>query len=223
MKREATKSERAKVLIVDDEIEALRAMGILLERKGGLTTLTAASGEEALEILSSEKIDLVITDLRMPGIDGLELLRNIKDLYPGLSVIISTGYASLDSAVEALRHGAVDYIQKPHNPKEMLDKVAEILALRKKALDEREQINAVKEREAERSRDLLRAKEIQDRWIPKEYTGRSMQVVTSFHSVSELSGDFLDVVELGEHRLALVSGDVVGHGLGRGGRGGRQL
>ncbi|MCD6120071.1 fused response regulator/phosphatase [bacterium] len=205
--------EKPTVLVVDDEEEALRAIGTLLARKGGYNVLSSASGEEAIRLLAENEIDLVITDLRMPGVDGLELLKHISREYPTIFVIISTAFGSLDSAVDALRRGAVDYLQKPNKPSEMLAKVAEVLERRSKLLKEKAEFAAVRKMAESQTSDLQRAGAIQQRWIPEGYEGCGIKVITRFHSAEALSGDFLDLVELGKDRLGIVVGDVVGHGL----------
>lgn len=205
--------ETPTILVVDDELEALKAMAQLLERRGGYRTLIAASGEQAMEVMAANKVDIVITDLRMPGMDGLEVLRRINTEYPAVDVIISTAYASVDSAVDALRKGATDYLQKPNKPKEMLEKVREILERRTKTKRREAELEAVRKRDVTRESELRKAGAIQQRWIPQGYQGRHISLVTGYQSAEELSGDFMDVVELDERRLGFVVGDVVGHGL----------
>ena len=201
------------VLVVDDEEEALRAMATLLERRGGYRTLAAKSADEARKLLAEYDIDLVVTDLRMPGMDGLQLLAHINREYPTVSVIISTAFASVDSAVDALRQGAVDYLQKPNQPREMLEKVAEVLKKRDTFLREQAEQAAIREIAEMQTNELLRAGAIQQRWIPEGYDGRNIRVITRFHGVGALSGDFIDIVELADGKLGIVVGDVVGHGL----------
>ncbi len=101
-----------KILIVDDD-EVYR--DVLKDAIGEADTelSVAASGEEALELLEASPFDILITDLNMPGIDGLTLLKKARQLYPDILTLIITGYGSLESAVEAIRCGAYDYIQKP--------------------------------------------------------------------------------------------------------------
>ncbi len=201
------------VLVVDDEEEALRAIATLLERKGGYRTLAAKSGEEARGLLSEYDIDLVVTDLRMPGMDGLELLKHINENYPMVYVIISTAYASVDSAIDALRQGAVDYLQKPNQPREMLDKVAAVLSKREATLREQAENAHIREIAATHATEMMRAGAIQQRWIPEGYEGRGIKLITRFQSADALSGDFIDIVELSKDRIGIVVGDIVGHGL----------
>ena len=101
-----------RILIVDDEATVRSVLSQVLEEDGFETT-EAANGEEALEFLKKEPFSLVITDIMMPGMTGIELLVKIKQLYPDTQVIIITSYASLDTALTALRHGAYDYLFKP--------------------------------------------------------------------------------------------------------------
>ena len=101
------------VLIVDDD-KATRE-GLALALRGEYTALTAADAETALRALTTHEVDLVLTDLRMPGRDGLSLLRDIIASHPGLPVILLSAYGSVESAVEAMRDGAYDFLTKPIN------------------------------------------------------------------------------------------------------------
>jgi DNA-binding response OmpR family regulator len=113
-----TTQNTARVLVVDDEGANRYSVGKTLQRVGYIVT-EAASGEEALEHLSAQKFDVVLTDVRMDGIDGVELLRRIKEATPDIIVILMTGYASLETAVEALRLGAHDYLIKPSSSQDI--------------------------------------------------------------------------------------------------------
>ena len=100
------------ILVVDDE-ESIRSVLSQVLSEDGFTVTEAASGEEALVLFQKQPFDLVITDIVMPGISGIELLEKIRELNSDTQVIIMTSYASLDTAVSALRSGAYDYIFKP--------------------------------------------------------------------------------------------------------------
>lgn len=100
------------LLIVDDDPLITNIASRALEKKP-YTVKTAGSGEEALEILKESQVDILITDLSMPWMSGLELMEKVVKLYPELLVIVLTGHGNLDSAVEAMSKGAVDYLQKP--------------------------------------------------------------------------------------------------------------
>ncbi len=107
-----TAQTNATILVVDDEGANRYSVRKALQ-KVGYTVDEAPGGEEALEMIKNQEYDVVLTDIRMQGIDGVELLRRIKDTSPDAIVILMTGYASLTTAVEALRLGAHDYLIKP--------------------------------------------------------------------------------------------------------------
>jgi DNA-binding response OmpR family regulator len=120
----ATSVETANILVVDDEGANRYSVSKTLQRVG-YTVTEAASGEEALEFMGKHHFDVVLTDIRMPpGLDGVELLRRIKDQAPDAIVILMTGYASLTTAVEALRMGAHDYLIKPSSSQDIRQSVA---------------------------------------------------------------------------------------------------
>jgi len=104
----------AHILVVDDEINIRRALVTMLEKKGH-EVRAAGAGEEALEQLQAASADLVLTDLKMPGMGGMEFLRRLKEKWPETEVVVMTAYGSIDTAVEAMRCGAYDYLTKPIN------------------------------------------------------------------------------------------------------------
>jgi two-component system NtrC family response regulator len=101
-----------RILVVDDE-ENLRRVTQLKLQQAGYAAMTASDGAEALQVLAKHPQDLVLTDLKMPGMSGIELLRKIKEEYPEVVVVLVTAYGAIESAVEAMRLGAHDYIIKP--------------------------------------------------------------------------------------------------------------
>jgi diguanylate cyclase (GGDEF)-like protein len=112
MDDKATMTEKERVLVVDDE-DTVRSVLYEVLTEDGFIVSKAASGEEALEKLMEETFALVITDIKMPGITGLELQQKIKKQYPDTQVVIITSHASLGTAISAMRHGAYDYLFKP--------------------------------------------------------------------------------------------------------------
>lgn len=106
------REEAPRVLIVDDEPLICDLLTRILGGEG-LHLETAASGEEALAMLQQRKYALVITDLKMPGMNGMDLLQEIKQKHPEMPVIVITGYGTAETAVEAMRRGANDFIAKP--------------------------------------------------------------------------------------------------------------
>ena len=119
----------AHILIVDDE-NTLRYFLKRTLKDEGYRVSEAADGQTALNLLGHETFDLALVDLRMAGVDGLEVMRQFRQRSPETQIIIVTAYASVPSAVEALRHGAHDYLTKPVNTEELLASVADGLALR---------------------------------------------------------------------------------------------
>ena len=101
------------ILLVDDETILLQTIAIQLEDDHGYTVHTAENGYDAVELVRQHPMDLVIADVRMPGIDGIETLKQIKEIQPRIRAIIMTGYASEDAPVRALKLGVDDYIFKP--------------------------------------------------------------------------------------------------------------
>ena len=105
------------ILIVDDELGVRESLKMIL--KPIYSVYTAADGEEALQCLQKEKIDLVTLDLKMPGLSGFEVLREIKKNYPSIEVIIITAYGTGENAMETIRYGA-EFITKPFNVPDIL-------------------------------------------------------------------------------------------------------
>lgn len=118
----------ARILIVDDEEKIRHILSIMLKIKGHLA-LEAADGRQALKVLDKEPVDVVITDLRMPEMDGFELLEEIKKSETPIPVIVITAFATIESAVEAMKKGAVDYITKPFEENQILLAVEKALGL----------------------------------------------------------------------------------------------
>jgi two-component system nitrogen regulation response regulator GlnG len=110
---------QGRILIAEDEPEMAQLLGCLLHREG-LTPLLAKDGIEALQLVRAGDPDVLLADLRMPGMDGMELMRKAKDLDPELPVILITGYAEVRGAVEALRAGAHDYLAKPFEHQQVI-------------------------------------------------------------------------------------------------------
>ncbi len=108
----------AKILIVDDEQDILETLPDVLN-KWGHRTYIAKNGLEALQVFQQQNLDFVITDVKMPEMDGMELLQKIQEFDKSVMVIFLTGYPSLDSAISAMRTGAYDYLVKPVNLDEL--------------------------------------------------------------------------------------------------------
>ncbi len=101
-----------KVLIVDDELNAIKVLNAILN-EAGFNVISTTDGEKAIKLVSEEDIDVVVTDLRMPGIDGMRLFDYVVETHPQIPVIFLTAYGTVDSAVEAMTKGAFYYFIKP--------------------------------------------------------------------------------------------------------------
>ena len=136
-----SKENTITILLVDDEVINLQNVGHFLEQQGFKVT-TAASGNEAIGLLSQSHFDLVVTDLKMGDIDGVQVMKTAKELYPEIEVIIVTGYATVNSAVDAMAQGAFYYLPKPIKLKELHALV--LRAMEKTML--RREVNRLKKR-----------------------------------------------------------------------------
>ncbi|MEJ2657730.1 MAG: response regulator [Desulfobacterales bacterium] len=130
--------EKQAILVVDDEKNIRLTISQSLEPLD-LPIRTAASGEEALQELRKGPFGLVLLDLKMPGMDGMEVLRRIKEGWPKIRVIIITAHGTIESAVEAMKLGAVDFIQKPFSPGDIRELAK--LVLERETLDEEQAVD----------------------------------------------------------------------------------
>ena len=145
----------AKVLVVDDQ-KNMRATTAMILRDGGYAVAEAEDGRAALQLVAAETFDVVLTDLRMGQMDGLEVLRGTIETSPTTQVIVMTAYGTIESAVEAIRRGAYDYVAKPFKEDELLLRVA-------KAVERRRLLHEVS----------LLAGQLRDRWSQENIVGRS--------------------------------------------------
>jgi DNA-binding response OmpR family regulator len=152
-------NENANVLVVDDEGAIRYSVGKTLQRVG-YNVNEAASGEEALDLMRKQHFDVVLTDIRMPGLSGVDLLRHIKELAPDIIVILMTGYATLGTAVEALRLGAHDYLIKPSSSQDIRQSVARGVERARNLKRRRALLDAIRSNVSELTRsdvDVVRA------------------------------------------------------------------
>ena len=170
----------AKILVVDDEASARTALGELL-RSEGYAVETAADGFKAIGRLAEFEPDLVLTDLNMPGIDGVELLGKLKELNPELPVVLMTAFGGVETAVSAMRQGAADYLTKPLNLDELLIVIARTLESSKLR------------REANELRNQLR-----DRYTFDNIVGSSPEMQRVFKTVAQIAPSRATVLLSGE-------------------------
>ena len=122
------------ILLVDDEIDFRATLQKRL-RKRELKVMGVSSGEDAIELLNRQDFDVVVLDVRMEGMDGIEALKEMKRLYPLVEVIMLTGHAEVEAAVQGMELGAFDYLMKPMNIDDLLYKIQD--AYKKKSIHEK--------------------------------------------------------------------------------------
>ena len=148
--------EKMKMMLVDDEERFLVTTQKLLAKKD-IEAVTATSGKEALEILLQKNIHVVILDVKMPGMDGIAVLKEIKSRFPMVEVIMLTGHATVESAIDGLKSGATDYLMKPTGIDELVGKAEEAFKKRQRL---EEKIRLAQSRKFMKSpRDILREAE----------------------------------------------------------------
>jgi two-component system response regulator AtoC len=176
-----------RLLIVDDE-EGMRHMLSLMLERHGFTVSTAADGAAALERLGAGDIDIVLSDVRMPGMDGLTLLDKLREVKSPVIVIMMSAFVDLDTAIEALKRGAADYVSKPFKPDEVLLKI--------RMADERQRLAEEHERlEAENAR--LRGEPSASGLVPG-IIGKSKRLTAIFQTVRKIADYKSTVLLLGE-------------------------
>jgi two-component system, OmpR family, response regulator len=134
------KKLHAKVLLVDDEEEFLKTLAQRLEMRG-LKVTGATRGEQAVSIAGEQEFDAIVIDLAMPGMDGLETLKRIKESHPDAEIIMLSGQGTVKTSIEAMKLGAEDFLEKPVDMQELLNKIDElkskrILVLQKHSMEE---------------------------------------------------------------------------------------
>ena len=122
---------KGKILVIDDE-DIVRLSCSRTLTPEGYDLRMAKNGEEGLKMLEEDSFDLVLTDLKMPNMDGIEVLANIKKRWPSIDVVIVTGYQTVETAVKAIKLGAFDYIEKPFTPDALIAIVSNVFKARNK-------------------------------------------------------------------------------------------
>lgn len=132
----------AKTLIIDDEKNTRLTLGQCLEREG-IETVSAVNAEEGLEKLKEEDFGVIFLDLRMPGMGGMEFLKKVREIRPDIKIIVISAYGTVDLAVEAMKEGAVEFLQKPFTPKEVrrvMEKLSDPDAADRQTVDDYEKL-----------------------------------------------------------------------------------
>ena len=171
---------QSKVLIVDDQVNTCKSLQAIL-KKSGYPSEHTLRPEDALKRVQAEHFDIVISDIRMPGMDGLQLLEELKKIQPHLVVIMLTGYPTIKSAVEAIQKGAYDYLPKPFTPDE---------------------VRLIIERAAEHSRleseNILLRRELQSQRSFKNIIGNSAALQKVFEMIQKVAGGDSNILLTGE-------------------------
>ncbi len=229
-------ARRAAVLIVDDESMTRRVLVRALGRKANYEILEAADGVEAQEVLRTTKVDIVITDVRMPRLDGLGLLEWARDNCPGPAWLILSGVETFDVAVKALQLGAFDFVTKPLVSMEALETSVRNALTQKRLEAEREQLrreleasNAalrlhvteleqayglLREQAETIEQDLRRAERIQRALLPRSVPRMSGLSLEALYRPSHIvGGDSYDIQRLDDDHVAVYVADSAGHGV----------
>jgi DNA-binding NtrC family response regulator len=128
-------NDKIGVMIVDDEEELLSSLSRVFARRN-IRPVTANSGPRALEILEDILVDIMVLDVKMPGMDGLEVLRRVKEKHPSIQVILLSGHPSVEAAVEGVKLGASEYLKKPPNVEELVNTIKRLYLRRLEILEE---------------------------------------------------------------------------------------
>lgn len=214
------------ILVIDDEEVALRNLSLVL-RKEGYRVTAASSGKQALSCLDRQAFALVLTDLKMPQIDGMQVLRRVKSLYPKTEVIMITGFSSIDSAIEALKSGAYHYLTKPFKlaevrkvVREAVEKVLlkeEVEVLQKQVLQQREQPRLITHNRQMRSllemADQIAATDTNVVISGESGTGKEL-LAKLIHSRSPRHGQQMLSINCGAFNEELLTNELFGHRKG---------
>ncbi|MBI5475750.1 MAG: response regulator [Ignavibacteriales bacterium] len=119
-------AEKSRILVVDDE-EALRTVLSAELLNAGYEVDTASDGDDAISVVQNKRFNLVLLDIKMPKVDGFEVLKFIKKNFPGVKVIMLTGFADLKNAIESKKHGAEDFVSKPYDLVDLLTTIERVL------------------------------------------------------------------------------------------------
>jgi len=199
---------RASCLIVDDEAP-LRQVLVHLMRGDGFECYEAGNGREALDFLETQRVTLVISDLRMPKVDGIELLREIRARYPDTAVILITAVADVDVAVKCLAIGAMDYLTKPFHLEEVRARVSQALERRRLVMENRDYQERLEERVQAQARrleelfltgiqSLAEALEVKDPYT-RGHSIRVSKYASTIGRTLRLDDEMIWQIELGGH------------------------
>jgi len=195
-----------KILIIDDEPEIRQQLAFVLEDEG-YEAHTAGTGLEGLKNVESQNFDIVITDLRLPDLDGMEIVSRVKDIRPETIVVMITGHSSIENAVEAIRAGADDYVPKPINGDEILMKLEKAIEVRRIKGE-----NLLFHRRLEMELDI--ARKIQQTLLPQQPPiVKGLDIGIFNQPAKQVGGDYHDLIVFPSGELGIAIGDVSGKGM----------
>ncbi|MEW5724433.1 MAG: SpoIIE family protein phosphatase [Thermodesulfobacteriota bacterium] len=213
---EANGIERPAILVVDDDPLLLEFIQALLEEEGFRVT-ASEGGVEALDLIQTVDWDLVLTDLRMPVVDGFEIIKTVNQKRPHTPVVILTGEETVDNAVQAIHSGAYDFITKSLLGNPSLLSAAVGRGLEKRALlqSQRRHLFRIENQNRILLEDLRAARHIQRSMIDRDFSrfAPRLKVTCRYFPADHVGGDFFDVVSLGSDRVLFYMADVAGHGV----------
>jgi DNA-binding NtrC family response regulator len=212
----------ASILVVDDEPVVCRSVKKILEKKGHSVDMVQR-GKDALDIIERKRFDILIVDLKMPGMDGIEVLKIVKETHPDISVLMITGYATVETAVEAMKIGAFDYIPKPFSPAELsivVEKILETKLLKNENFILKKKLRGEKFPEIiGNSRKMLDVFELIEKVSPtsatvlitgESGTGKEL-VARAIHNKSKRSDKKFVAVDCGAFSTELLKSELFGH------------
>jgi sigma-B regulation protein RsbU (phosphoserine phosphatase) len=200
-----------KILVVDDDVNN-RKYYLHVLRKKGYQVDEAVSGEEAIEYIAQNSYAVIVSDLQMYRVGGLDVLKVAKDKDPHTQVVILTGYGSIPSAVKAIKQDAFDYMSKPVNKEAFLIRIEKALERRTMRLRLEAQQKRLAAYNLMIERDLELAGKVQASLVPKSFKNERIAFGVEYHPMIGIGGDFCHVYQ-DHHHIHLNVTDVTGHGI----------
>jgi two-component system response regulator PilR (NtrC family) len=169
-----------KILIIDDEKSILDLLSVVFKKEGYIVE-TSLSAKTALELIDKEEFDLILTDIKLPQMSGMKILKYVKEKYPAMPVVMITAYGTIKQAIEALKMGAMDYIVKPFNMEELKIIVAQGLENRRIQQE-----------------NVLLKKDLEEKYGMNNMVGKSKKMLEVYSLIEKIAGTDSTVLISGE-------------------------